>query len=143
MLNLTKRLKQKPSYPRLFFLLTIFFSSFLGFSTSVNGQCPNNVSSPSGCPTATVGVIDVAMGVPPSFCVNPSDSGCGTIRFTNLESTVDCPVELCFRPSQGCGVAGTNLCIYESDGMGGCNFLLHVFSCLISKLFVSDTKNFI
>ena len=112
-------LKKKSIFFSLLFLFSLF--SQTGFGQS----CPNNVSTPSGCPTSQIGEIDVSMGIPPSFCVNPSDAGCGTIRFINIPSAAvhGCPVELCFTPAQGCGVAGTNLCIYESDGMGGCNFL--------------------
>ncbi|MFN0015627.1 MAG: DUF11 domain-containing protein, partial [Saprospiraceae bacterium] len=86
--------------------------------------CANNISSPSGCPTAVNIPLAYPLDVPTSqeTCANPSDNGCATWTFTNLPYNGDpnCPVTLCFTPSQGCGLANGNLCMFESNGSGGC-----------------------
>ncbi|MEQ1747730.1 MAG: DUF11 domain-containing protein, partial [Saprospiraceae bacterium] len=86
--------------------------------------CAGPVSSPSGCPTAVNIPLVYPLNAPTAqeTCANPSDNGCATWTFTNLPYNGDpnCPVTLCFTPSQGCGLANGNLCMYESNGSGGC-----------------------
>lgn len=106
------------------FTRSLLWISILLYSGNLYGQCPISVSVPSGCPSVVDIMLD-AQNLPPgnASCANPSDAGCATFTFNNIPADPICPAEICFIPSQGCGIAPGELCLYSSDGMGACNFI--------------------
>jgi len=126
--RITHSLTKHFPIPTIFKIVPVFLLLNLNFQIGYS-QCPMNISTPSGCPVmdaTAILTVDASGPIPTTPCINPSDGGCATLRFINIPSAAangGCPVEFCFVPSKGCGLSSTNMCVFTSNGAGGCDYV--------------------
>ncbi len=111
-------------HPVFGLLLLLIMASHNVFGQTQGQDCVEPLSVTLGPDNTSVIDLSSLPTNPQDACVGESNDppqtvdGCGRFTFTNIPQPVagDCPIQVCFFPSQGCGKAEGNLCVYDDDG---------------------------